>query len=164
MSKYWQKGSAMAVQWARVLLPVVVCPLLSRLLSGDRSFVDAYDGDPAPFQPPSWVFGPVWALLYAMLGYALERARVADDDGAVRGMLLLLALNVLWTPLFLRRYFGAALALLLLMDVQAAAYAYAHTAVRGWVTPYVAWILFATTLNVYYAFRSPSASASASGP
>lgn len=153
----------MAARWVRVLLPVVACPLLSRLLSGDRSFIDAYDGDPAPFQPPSWVFGPVWTLLYAMLGYALEKVREAGDDSAVRGMLLLLALNVLWTPLFLRRYFGAALALLLLMDVQAAAYAYAHAAVRGWVTPYVAWILFATTLNAYYAFRPDAASASASG-
>ena len=154
----------MVARWVRVLLPVVVCPLLSRLLSGDRSFDDAYDGDPAPYQPPSWVFGPVWTLLYAMLGYALEQAREAGDDGAVRGMLVLLALNVLWTPLFLRRYFGAALALLLLMDVQAATYAYAHTAVRGWVIPYVAWILFATTLNAYYAFRTASGPASASGP
>lgn len=154
------------MRWIRVLLPVVACPLLSRLLSGDRSFVDAYDGDPAPFQPPSWVFGPVWTLLYAMLGYALEQVREAGDDGAVRGMLLLLALNVMWTPLFLRRYFGAALALLLLMDVQAAAYAYAHTGVRKWVIPYVAWIMFATTLNAHYAFRSaPAAVAtSASGP
>ena len=138
-----------------ILVPVVGCPLASRLLSGDRRFDDVY-GEPAPLQPPGWVFGPVWTALYVLLGWALARAAEAGpetDPGALRDMVILLVLNVAWTPLFLRGHVRTALVLILFMVGQAAWVASASGALRPFVLPYVAWISFAAWLNAYYARR-----------
>jgi benzodiazapine receptor len=57
------------------------------------------------FNPPSWVFGPVWTVLYVLMGVA---AFLVWRQGAGRGLVqialglfaLQLVLNALWTPLF----------------------------------------------------------------
>jgi translocator protein len=141
-----------------LLAPLLVCPLVSRLLSGDRSFQQAYDNEPAPFQPPSYVFGPVWAALYLLLGYATDRAYAASDQLAVRQMWALLILNALWTPLFVRRYLGAALAWIAVMVIQAGYVAFTTPYIRPYIVPYLAWISFAMLLNGYYATRAVASS------
>jgi tryptophan-rich sensory protein len=61
------------------------------------------------FTPPDWVFGPVWTLLYAMMGVSLYVAsrQQRDDDGAMQAPRALfgiqLALNVLWSYAFFKR-------------------------------------------------------------
>lgn len=139
-----------------VLVPVVGCPLVSRLLSGDREFRDVYS-DPAPLQPPGWVFGPVWTVLYAMLGYSLALAYEGGNgiaSGASRGMIVMLVINVLWTPLFLRRYVRASLVLLIVMIFQAAWVARGSENLRALLIPYILWLCFAATLNAHYAGRN----------
>lgn len=137
-----------------LLTPLIVCPLVSRLLSGDRSFQQAYDNEPAPFQPPSYVFGPVWAVLYLLLGYATDRVYAASDQAAIRQMWALLILNALWTPLFLRRYFTVALTWIAIMVLQAGYVAFTVPFIRLYIVPYIAWISFAMILNGYYAART----------
>ena len=149
-----------------LLTPLLVCPLVSRLLSGDRSFQQAYDNEPAPFQPPSYVFGPVWTALYLLLGYATDRAYAASDQPAIRQMWALLILNTLWTPLFVRRYFVMALTWIAIMVLQAGYVAFTIPFIRPYIVPYIAWISFAMLLNGYYAARTavptPSIAGSAS--
>jgi len=138
-----------------VLVPVVACPLASRVLSGDRAFADVYV-EPAPLQPPAWVFGPVWTILYALLGYALALAAEAGPDTdphALRDVVVLLTVNVLWTPLFLRRYTRASLALLFFMVAQAAWVAGRNEPLRPYLAPYILWLGFATFLNADHAAR-----------
>ena len=60
------------------------------------------------FNPPGWVFGPTWALLYALMGTSLWLAEERGEDGAAKrtsrvffGAQLLL--NVLWTYVFFGR-------------------------------------------------------------
>src|SRR5215212_4493759 len=60
------------------------------------------------FNPPDWVFGPVWTLLYALMGvsfYIAERRGV--EEGARTAPRVFfgaqLALNVLWTYAFFGR-------------------------------------------------------------
>jgi benzodiazapine receptor len=61
------------------------------------------------FTPPSWVFGPVWTLLYALMGASLYMAgRQRVDDGSVvqvsRALFgIQLVLNVLWSYVFFKR-------------------------------------------------------------
>src|SRR6188472_221502 len=55
-----------------------------------------------PWAPPGWVFGPVWTVLYALMGVAAWL--VARNGSLARTPLMLwsaqLALNATWTPVF----------------------------------------------------------------
>lgn len=59
------------------------------------------------WQPPDWLFGPVWTLLYALAALAGVWAWRAADSAAARSNVLLLfsqnaVLNVVWSLLFFR--------------------------------------------------------------
>ncbi len=108
------------------------------------------------FQPPSWVFGPVWSALYGAIaysGYRIWRApKSPDRTRALALWAAQLALNGAWTPLF----FGARTPKIALVDIvalDAAATAYVAAAAKvdkraaAAVSPYLAWLAFATTLN-----------------
>lgn len=109
------------------------------------------------FNPPSWLFGPVWTALYAGMAVAAWRVWTAGGDDAERQLALALfwvqlALNAIWSPIFfgLERP-GVALVVILAMWLAIAA-----TMVRffridrlaGWLfVPYLCWVSFATVLN-----------------
>lgn len=108
------------------------------------------------FQPPSWVFGPVWTVLYGTIAYSGYRIwRAPKSPERTRALALWgtqLALNAAWTPLFFgARQPTAALANILALDVAAGAYTAAAARVDATaakvVAPYLAWISFATVLN-----------------
>ncbi|KAH9909047.1 TspO/MBR-related protein [Xylariomycetidae sp. FL2044] len=113
-----------------------------------------------PLRPPPQVFGPVWTLLYGLMGYASHRAVTIGSSvppfgraDAVRSLYTLqLGLNLAWMPLF----FGARRPAAALADIAAllglnAYLAYLYFSVdrvAGWcVVPYLAWLGFATYLN-----------------
>ena len=105
------------------------------------------------FAPPSWLFGPVWTVLYVMI--AVAGWWVWREVGWGRELTLWsvqLALNLAWTPLF----FAADLYALALVDItlllagggcdDRAVPAYVRPA--AWLlVPYLAWVAFATALN-----------------
>lgn len=109
------------------------------------------------FNPPNWVFGPVWTTLYAMMGIAAWRVwRSADRDSA-RGPLavfaLQLAVNLGWSIAFFGlRDPGLAVAVILVLDLLVLATALMFRRIDGLaallLVPYLAWIAFATVLNV----------------
>jgi benzodiazapine receptor len=130
-----------------------------------RSVGDWYEGlDRAPWNPPGWLFGPAWTVLYALMAVAAWLvAREGLDDPAVRTALLLygaqLALNLGWSLVFfgLRRP-GLALVVILVLLVAIAATAVAFHGVSttaAWLlAPYLAWVAFAATLNAWIAFAN----------
>ena len=105
------------------------------------------------FAPPAWLFGPVWTVLYVMIGAAgwlLWRRR--GRSVALVLWVVQLGLNLAWTPLF----FAADLRGWALVDIVLLDLAVAGTMVLGWrishaavwlLAPYLAWTLFATALN-----------------
>jgi tryptophan-rich sensory protein len=106
--------------------------------------------------PPSWVFGPVWTVLYFAVGIAAWLIWRADGFRAARGALTLflaqLALNALWSWLFFGWHRGAlAFADILLLWVLIIATLIAFWRVRalaGWLlVPYLLWVSFASALN-----------------
>jgi tryptophan-rich sensory protein len=106
--------------------------------------------------PPSWVFGPVWTVLYIVIGIAAWLVWRADGFHAARGALSLflvqLALNALWSWLFFGWHLGAlAFADILLLWVLILATLIAFWRVRalaGWLlVPYLLWVSFASALN-----------------
>jgi tryptophan-rich sensory protein len=109
------------------------------------------------FNPPNWVFGPVWTTLYAMMGIAAWRVwRMADRDTA-RGPLavfaLQLAVNLGWSVAFFGlRDPGLAVTVILVLDLLVLATVLMFRRIDGLAAlllmPYLAWISFATILNI----------------
>jgi tryptophan-rich sensory protein len=106
--------------------------------------------------PPSWVFGPVWTVLYVAMGIAAWLIwRAAGFRAARRALALFLAqlaLNALWSWLFFGWHRGAlAFADILLLWVLIIATLIAFWRVRalaGWLlVPYLLWVSFASALN-----------------
>ena len=114
-----------------------------------------------PLSPPSWVFGPVWTLLYTLMGIALwllwqrwhgpaRRRKRALGLFAVQ-----LALNAIWTPVFFgAQALGIALAVIVSMLAAIAATMVAASpvcaAVPWLLLPYLLWVSFATYLNAAF--------------
>ena len=115
----------------------------------------------SPLNPPSWVFGPAWTLLYCLMGVASYRVLATFDQGstpesvtAVIIYLLQLLLNASWTPVF----FGAQrpklalaiLCVLLGLVISTVFLFFRVDKVAGiLMLPYVAWVGFASHLNYY---------------
>jgi benzodiazapine receptor len=108
------------------------------------------------FNPPDWVFAPVWTMLYLMIAVAGWRVwRRVGLSGARAGMVAYsaqLALNLAWSFLFFGgRMIGFALAEIMLLLTVICANAvlfWRIDRVAGWLlVPYAAWVAFACALN-----------------
>lgn len=107
------------------------------------------------WNPPNWLFGPVWTLLYVLMGIALWRILLHRDEG-IRTLLLLFALqlvlNMGWSIIFFRWHrIGFALAEIVLLLAVIALLVVLAWPVDRWAAilllPYVLWVSFATVLN-----------------
>lgn len=108
------------------------------------------------FNPPDWVFGPVWTVLYLMIAVAGWRVWLRRGESGARPALgawaLQLALNLVWSLLFFgARMIGAALAeivvLLVAILVTCSLFWRIDRAAGALFIPYAAWVGFATALN-----------------
>ena len=103
-----------------------------------------------PFNPPNWVFAPVWSLLYVMI--AVAGARTYERVGGFALWVAQLVLNFTWTPAFFLLH-RPALALCIIAALLAAILVFIVT---RWTAdrvsallfvPYAAWVGFAALLN-----------------
>ena len=108
------------------------------------------------FNPPDWVFAPVWTLLYVLIavaGWRVWRRRgFGGAPVAIAAYATQLALNLAWSFIFFGgRMIGAALAdiLLLLAAIAITAALFRRIdRVAAWLlAPYGAWVAFAAALN-----------------
>ena len=105
------------------------------------------------WNPPAWIFAPVWTALYALMAVAAWLVWREPGTAAVLALFVVqLALNAAWTWLFfgLRRP-GLALVEIVVLWLAIAATAIAFLAVVPpaglLLLPYLAWVAFATALN-----------------
>jgi len=109
--------------------------------------------------PPDWVFAPVWTVLYVMIGisiflflknYRSERGRIIYEV-----LILHVICNVSWTSFF----FGLQSPLLALFDIILIDISLVWMVWFFWTAsrlssillwPYLAWVFFATYLNVSF--------------
>jgi tryptophan-rich sensory protein len=108
------------------------------------------------FNPPDWLFAPVWTLLYLMIALAgwrvWRRAGLAGNRAGMAAYAAQLALNLAWSFLFFGgRLIGVALAEILLLFVVICVNAvlfWRADRLAGWLlAPYAAWVAFASVLN-----------------
>ncbi len=107
-----------------------------------------------PFNPPNWVFGPVWFILYVFIAIAGWRTALRRPFGMAMGVWVLqMVLNWLWSPAF----FGAenlwlAFAIIIPMLASILAFialSWKRDRVSAWLfIPYACWVSFASLLNL----------------
>lgn len=144
--------------WLRITVAVLLCNAVgiagALFTSPDTAWYRALVKP--SFQPPGWVFGPVWTLLYTLMGVAAARVFDRREAPGARVALWLfvaqLALNGVWSPIF----FGAHAIGVALVVIVALLVLIALTMWRFWtidrvagalLVPYLAWVCFATLLN-----------------
>lgn len=108
------------------------------------------------WNPPAWVFGPVWGTLYTMMSVSAwlvwQRGGFAAKRVELGLYFVQLALNAGWTPLFFGLHrpgfaFGEILFLWVAIAVTMAAFLRVSR-LAGWLLmPYLAWMNFAAVLN-----------------
>lgn len=116
-----------------------------------------YEGISKPgFTPPGWLFGPVWTILYALMGVALYLLWSQKRNRKARVILIIfffqLILNTVWSIIFFGlKNIGLALVDIVILDIMVIAIivlAYKDNRLVSWLlSPYLAWILFASLLN-----------------
>jgi benzodiazapine receptor len=106
------------------------------------------------FNPPDWLFGPVWTALYLMMAVA---AWLVWRRGAARAALLLFALQLVLNSAWSLLFFGIHRVDLALIDIvvllaaivaTTLAFRRASTIAALLFVPYIAWVSFAMALNI----------------
>ena len=143
-----------------IIISVVIC-LLIGFLSGyatQSSVDDWYAGLNKPsFTPPNWLFGPVWTVLYIMMGTA---AGLVWAKGSYHKWVKIalyhfgfqLIFNALWSIVFFgfQQPFWALLVILILLALILLCIRSFHIVSKPaayLMVPYFLWVSFATLLN-----------------
>lgn len=109
------------------------------------------------WNPPGWIFGPVWTTLYIMMGVALFlvwKSNASDvlKRTAITIFAIQLLLNFFWSFIFFdQQQIGWALVEIIVMWVfiLLTIFAFANVSkLAAWLlVPYISWVSFATFLN-----------------
>jgi translocator protein len=106
--------------------------------------------------PPGWLFGPVWTVLYVLMGVAAwlvwRSAGWSGASGALSLFLVQLLCNAAWSWIFFAWRSGALafadiVLLLVLIVATMLAFARVHGLAALLLLPYLAWVVFATALT-----------------
>ena len=145
----------------KLLIAVLICELTgiaSGLLSGsgmDEWFDNLYK---PTWNPPSYLFGPVWIGLYLLMGVSFwliwkSNAPLPQKNNAMIIFGLQLGLSFFWSILFFR-FHSPALALanvvLMLIFIFITMISFAPLSrLASWLlVPYILWVCFASVLNL----------------
>lgn len=110
-----------------------------------------------PWNPPNWLFGPVWTTLYVLIGVSAWRVARAGgfrrDRASLWVFLIQWILNFAWSGFFFGLHSPALAmveitALLALIAVMIARF-HRHDAIAAYLlAPYLLWVSFASALNL----------------
>lgn len=110
------------------------------------------------FSPPNWIFGPVWTLLYLLMGIALfllwnSDTKSQQKKGAILLFIMQLSFNFIWSILF----FGLRFPFFAMIDILVLLVALVYTMIASkrislvayyLLFPYLLWVCFAAFLNL----------------
>ena len=151
----------------KLWLKILVCVVVINVLGGAGAFVTMgeikgwyAELNKPPGVPPSWVFGPVWTVLYAMIGLSLALFwhRVEADKNkriALIWFVIQMVLNLAWTPLFFGAHWpGIALLVILALwgciFVTLILFRRRDRFAGRLLIPYLIWVSYASYLNAGY--------------
>ena len=119
-----------------------------------------FDSEYEPFfQPPGWIIGPIWAVLYSTLAISIyytiiNRDKLEKFNPIVFFFFAQLTLNLLWPSVFNSADYLLALVMISFMIVFSVMYAYLTFKplpnASKIIWPYIVWITFAAIINTAY--------------
>lgn len=110
------------------------------------------------FNPPNWLFAPVWSLLYIMMGLAagLVWDKIESKPVEVKNALLFFAIQLFFNALWSFLFFGLKNPMLALIEIVLlwlfiyetyAKFSTIHKTASYLLLPYLLWVSFAAFLN-----------------
>ncbi len=139
-----------------ILLPVLVGAIAGMFTSSGVTGWYAIANKPW-FNPPNWIFAPVWTMLYILMGIALFIIWKSETDKilkqtAVTLFVIQLALNFFWSFIFFKlQQPGWAFAEIILMWVMILLtiiwFGKISSPAAWLLVPYICWVSFAAVLN-----------------
>ncbi|MBN2052570.1 tryptophan-rich sensory protein [Candidatus Woesearchaeota archaeon] len=142
----------------RLIISIIICQLAGFLggLFNIASIPTWYAALKKPvFNPPNWVFAPVWTFLFLLMGislYLVWKKGFGNDKLALYFFIIQFLLNILWSALFfgLRMPLAAFVEIILLWIAILATIItfYKISSAAGiMLIPYLLWVSFAAVLN-----------------
>lgn len=147
-------------KWGRLFIAIMI-PVLTGTLSGLFTVTGTgswyQDIQKPSWNPPNWVFGPVWTTLYILMGIGLYLVWNSKTKGSTRQLAILLfsvqlILNFFWSLIFFKWHaIGLALAeiIILWLAILWTIFLFAKNDKRAaWLmVPYISWVSFASLLT-----------------
>ena len=107
------------------------------------------------WNPPNWIFGPVWTSLYILMGIAAGMIWHTKDEKRIQALMLFVLqfmLNLGWSYIFFERHaigwaFAEIIILLTLIIITTITFYKIKPLAAGLMIPYILWVSFATCLN-----------------
>ena len=119
-----------------------------------------FDSEYEPFfQPPGWIIGPVWAVLYTTLIISFFttfnlRNKINNRNTAIWLFVVQLIVNLAWPRVFNSEEYLISLIMIVIMVIFTSMYAYIVYEVNKKgsliVLPYILWVSFAGMINAAY--------------
>ena len=151
-------SAAKARRWLALLAWVGLCVSIGIVIGLLFKPGAWYAGLEKPaFNPPAWLFAPVWTTLYVAMGVAAWRIwclpASVERRLALRQFGVQLILNASWSPVFFGAHslVGGLVVIVMMVFAIAATIQRFHALDKpaAWLlAPYLAWVSFATLLNV----------------
>ena len=123
-----------------------------------------FDSDYEPFfEPPGWIIGPVWAVLYTMLAISFTSILAKQEDLQqfnliVACFFIQLALNLAWPSVFNSEQYFLSLLMIIGMVLFSLWYVFLIHETTPFASrlmwPYIAWVSFAGLINAAYLLNS----------
>jgi len=119
-----------------------------------------FDSDYEPwFQPPGWVVGPIWLVLYTMIAISFmmmlsKKEEISNSNIIITLFLIQLLVNILWPNVFNSAEYLTSFLMIVIMVFFTVIYAYVtygpakEASILVW--PYILWVSFAGMINFAY--------------
>lgn len=156
------------MRWALFIVPtIMLLGFLSGVVSGSGQENTWYQLLEKPsFQPPGYLFGVVWTILYCFMGFAF--ALILSARGAklqIMAIILFILqflVNLSWSPIFFGQHqVTTALYIIVILWFLIVATIYTFAKIRplaAWLlVPYLLWVSFASALNYQINVLNPEA-------
>ena len=144
-------------------IKLIICIAIPLLVGGISGYITSSNIDTwfatlnkPSFNPPNYIFGPVWTTLYTLMGISLyivlKKAKATDRFKLVFIFVLQLILNFFWSIIFFKSHqIGMALIEILILwtsIVVMLVLFYKRSKLASLINiPYLLWVSFATILN-----------------
>ncbi|MED5308951.1 MAG: TspO/MBR family protein [Candidatus Thermoplasmatota archaeon] len=119
-----------------------------------------FDSDYEPwFEPPGWIIGPIWLVLYTMLAISFmmmlsKKEEISKSNLIIVLFIIQLIVNLMWPGVFNSAQYLTSFLMIIVMVIFTTIYAYVifepakYASILVW--PYIIWLSFAGIINFAY--------------